>query len=445
MSKSDEHDALRILPATRREVTGDIARVLAFDAAAMALVLLIAGLVAPWFGFARALAVIGGVLILLYPLVLAWRRLVVPRLQTRGATRQLLATLCHAGMLLLLPVVATILGLGGGGGIAMSIAGPIGFGLLFMGWQLRHGDSLHCPKCGHEIPPVEPRPTQCLECGVELGADLGAAIKGARRPSTVVMSIGALLVAAWIGPTILGAVGLGSAAARWTPTPVLLWHLGSQPAFAESPDTWGELGRRTLTMAQADSLMTTLLDRRLRDGRTGFQSLAWMESTLATNACSSLLAERYYRETFEPRIEAPSRVAASEPFEWELTGELRMKPSATLWAHAHVERIEVEALSEALPIRADQRHPWTYALYLESRDYRDSPGATPPSGEVPGLPPGRHVLRATVLVAISPAGATPPAPSSLVEGAPPPPPSVWWKRVVIEHPIEVTAGTDPRR
>ncbi|MCC6322630.1 MAG: hypothetical protein IT438_14470 [Phycisphaerales bacterium] len=196
----------------------------------------------------------------------------------------------------------------------------VGVSLIAAGVGARVGKEQVCAKCDYPfIEPTEsdPSPEVCPECGAAwLRPDGTRAGRGKRVPvlawaGAAVLTVG-VLAFAW---RLQGVFGL----ARHMPTGLLVMQAvnGQGGGFYN----WKELETRKLDAAQVRRLATALLDDR-RSGlcRRRSEGNSWLDAQMLAGTLPPDLVQRFYEDTFSPRLFAPATARVGVPLTVRLSG-----------------------------------------------------------------------------------------------------------------------------
>ncbi|MBC7771535.1 MAG: hypothetical protein H7210_03465 [Pyrinomonadaceae bacterium] len=184
-----------------------------------------------------------------------------------------------------------------------------GFSLVQFGWGRRVGESRHCPRCEYEFGFTDDAdaPIRCPECGTGW---LGRLKKGRHIRSRKLMIFGVVFACSalfvlnpvfylpWLAPRIV--------------TPILFAGLYVAPKGGYT--AWGELINRPLdhdwTLVLARKVLSLRREKTWSDGGAS----EWFEAMMANNQIPADLTDRYYRESLEAHIHAPTRVKPGSSF-----------------------------------------------------------------------------------------------------------------------------------
>lgn len=185
-----------------------------------------------------------------------------------------------------------------------------GFYLFRIGRGRRQGLSRHCAKCDYEFSNVPAAPDHCPECGHAWLRGNGLSRgKLVRRPWLA--WTGGLLMAGVIvtGTALVG--GRAGTVVGHLPTSVLATQAANYRIGAYS--IWNELGQRTLSVNQMRRLATAVLDdRRTDDPSLSLAAHIWLDTQQASGALTPDLLERYFVDSFRPRLIGPRSAKVGE-------------------------------------------------------------------------------------------------------------------------------------
>jgi len=395
-------------------------------------------------GLIATAAMLAAAALLTVPCIIIWRRVLIPRFETRGVVRAVVAILAATTMLLPMMLVAAIFGVGSVN-LAFAFAGPIGLGILATGLALRTGDTLHCPECDYQLPPGSDAPSErCPECGSPW---TGVLTRGRRVRSPFMIVAGGILAALWLVPMFTSSLSPEAGFYRQMPTAVLLpWIERTASHDARLPLLLTELTGRTLDGAELSRLSHGLLDRRQREGRFPRPAVAaWFEGLIATpGALPQDVVHRFFLEGLEPAAELPQTIARDESVTLRISGRFRFA-FQSYWIFARIEEITIDGQALPLSDTAD----WVFGLYLDSGTGPHAAGASrmklaqqwiPGTQGTPGQP-GVYTVRVVVRLAYLPNGMLPPdhpRDPGTSPAAAPMPPMLFTETVTIERSITIT-------
>lgn len=193
-----------------------------------------------------------------------------------------------------------------------------GMFLIGFGQMKRKGRAARCSACEYRCPPQGDLPAVCPECGADWNR-AGGLVKGERIRTKEHMIAGVVCIV--IGAGIMFNPFFGTSW-KYTFLPtnslikeaVKIWY---------RDDVWIELGTRTLSTEQHDTLVRGLLDMRLSEGSASNGGGAWLDTQVTANALTTELLARYYEESFRLDLDGPTTARLRESISISMTSETR--------------------------------------------------------------------------------------------------------------------------
>lgn len=350
------------------------------------------------------------------------------------------------------PIRAGIfIGFLGGFMVVMSPTGPSPLRLLSVMWPFafagafslivggiagkRVGDALCCPKCDYELGCApEDAPRLCPECGASW---VRRWVKGRRERSPAEVWAGVALLVPVLVFALLRFTSLGAAGLKALPTRGLVAVVASD-AWGNNGNAWTEFGRRALSANEHATMVSSLFDLRRAEGYLYGPPAAWLDAEFQAGTLSPEARERFFREMFEPELDAPARVRSGSSALVRLQGTDRTGGSA-YWAYAWMDQINADGRPLATAGSNAPTGRWVFSLYLSDR-YTPS-GGFPDERLAPSVfdtsVQGTRTVRATLFVCVVPRGQQPSQPPIVNGVVTPPPGSVHFRRVELERSVVV--------
>lgn len=188
-------------------------------------------------------------------------------------------------------------------------------GLLTITLALVHrsGTDRHCVKCGYQVAPIGPNSERCPECGA-MWMQPGGTRVGRFSPKRHMIVIGLACLFPAVSILTLHYV-LNVPFVRIAPSWLLIRYIETAPLAKNVAAEWQELTARTLSPADHDALVTSLLNRRRKSQFSlGQAESNWLRAAVLGTGTSPKTLDRYYSEMFEFFLAAPSEVTRNQSF-----------------------------------------------------------------------------------------------------------------------------------
>ena len=263
---------------------------------------------------------------------------------------------------------------------------------LNIAWSLtrqRVGHEWRCARCGYQRAPAGPNPILCPECGSVWGPK-GTLVRGRPRLRVSTALLITAILVAFILSMLTQQFRLSQMLLRLVPTSVLIRAVSTDGA---DRDTWSELNRRTLSPDQQRELASRLIERCLAAPRRfDLFSENWLTRQIAAGTLDPDLADRLFLRLLTAELTPPTRSPeGAAACLLRVCCRDRWLLRRLLPAYVVLERLAV----------GDRPLPHPPPGTWQRIPYRPHDCAQIPI-DLPALPPGRHTLRATLVLAIGP-------------------------------------------
>ncbi|MBX3381191.1 MAG: hypothetical protein KF805_13940 [Phycisphaeraceae bacterium] len=188
------------------------------------------------------------------------------------------------------------------------LAGLAGARLLYSGLTRRVGNTLHCSRCNYHIVDTS-LPRRCPECA---GVWAHRLVRGRITRSTRLVSAGVLLLFIFtLAP--VPRLEISRAFIRRQMSTAWIVSQASESlkdGLVYDADLWRELGKRTLTDQQAQTLADLVLRHTASNTLRDFASMTWLENLVFSGKAPRRAADAFMELSIAFQLSAPQNVYA---------------------------------------------------------------------------------------------------------------------------------------
>ncbi len=207
------------------------------------------------------------------------------------------------------------------GGLISALLAACGCVLIGAGWPVRSGSGQHCAACGHAwVPEDHILFNHCQECGAPWRWFDGRVV-GEVRKNPGMLATGAVLLALPLAAVLAESLDL----ALWTPARPRWAMLKSVQTArpSDAVDDWRAIRYQARGDPAAErELALAIIERRAAHRAMPPEFTNWMHTRVQTGSLPASVADRWFNEMFEMRVEAPAIIEAGKSFNVIAVGRL---------------------------------------------------------------------------------------------------------------------------